>query len=69
LRYGGDNMKKRYVEIRRGGGGKLMTDDIGLLVDEVTEMFMVDEVGETVTLTIVEISEEEYKNLPEFEGW
>ena len=56
------------VEIQiEEGGGKLIVNKEDL--PSQVEMLFEGEVGDRILLTIAEMPDEEYKNLPEFTGW
>lgn len=61
--------KQRYIRIKRpdlGGSYTVPLDDnLGVLRDE----FDGSEPGDSVVLELVEMAQEEYDALPEFEGW
>lgn len=61
-------MKKKYV--------KISLDDLGHYIQPLETVHMAiegeldgAEVGEVWTLEIIEMTEEDYELLPEFEGW
>ena len=49
------------------GGSKLIVSKEDL--PSQVEMFFEGEVGDKIYFTIAEMSEDDYKNLPEFAGW
>ena len=59
--------KKRYVKITRCGLWCIMP--FGDAIDEVTMSFKEDEMGESLQWEIVEMTQGEINDLPEFGGW
>ena len=59
-------MKKRYVRITLDGGGCYAQPEeaLNVLIDEIKD----SEVGAKWTVELVEMTQEEYDRLPEFEG-
>ena len=62
--------KKRYLKISRPNlGGFYVTGDQHLAKDELITSFENDEIGEKLLFELVEMTEDEFNALPEFEGW
>jgi len=66
-------MKKRYIKITRSGtdGSYIQPQDavLGTVEDELLDCIDYLELGDSITLTVIEMDEREYEALPEFEGW
>jgi hypothetical protein len=65
-------MKNNFVKIERSDmAGSYIQEakDIPSMMDGELDGIEFLDVGTTITLTIVEMSQEEYDDLPEFEGW
>lgn len=62
----------KYIKITRSdlpGGYIMPTEEVsGIVEAELDGIEWVDP-GTSVTLTVVEMSEQEFDDLPEFEGW
>lgn len=61
-------MIKRYLKIKRPTMSGY-TDSLEQAIQELKDSFEYDEPGDELHFEIVEMEEEEYKTLPEFEGW
>lgn len=61
-------MLKRYVEVIREGVGSY-TQPIEEAGSAIDAEFDGSEPGDKITMALVEMEEEEYKKLPEFQGW
>ena len=46
-------------------GRSVIVDDFSIVKDELVEL----SVGESVKITVVQLTDEEYNSLPEFTGW
>ena len=66
-------MIKQYIKITHNGegGGYIETPEniLNALDGELDGFVEGSEIGESITLTIIEMEEDEYKTLPEFTGW
>jgi len=63
-------LRLTHVENKEGGGANCVYDatNCPALLEEITEMQYSEE-GEEWKITVEEMPEEEFKNLPEFTGW
>lgn len=62
----------RYIRVTRNdASGGYTVDLVGLMnsIDGEFDNLQFQEVGTAITLTVVELPEEEYQALPEFMGW
>jgi hypothetical protein len=64
---------KKYIRVTRNNidGSYIERVDnlIGLIEGEIISTIDDNNVGDSLILTVVEMTEEEYNSLPEFEGW
>ena len=63
---------KKYIKVKRSDVAGNYTQDVREISDAVqAELDDIEylPVGTTITLTVVEMTEQEYESLPEFEGW
>jgi putative lipase involved disintegration of autophagic bodies len=59
----------KYLKINQDGGSSLYIEIAGVKLDEIiTPDLNFMEVGDKFILELVEMSEEDYKSLPEFDG-
>jgi hypothetical protein len=58
----------KYIKIIRNGHGGYI-QPLHEMANAIDGEFDGSEIGDTITLKLVEMSEEEYENLPEFTGW
>lgn len=64
----------KFIKVERsdmGGGYIEEPSQIGSAIESEYDFGGIDnmEPGETITLTVVQMSQEEFDKLPEFEGW
>ena len=59
-------MKVFEIQVEQGGNKMIVS---GEDLPKVIEELLAGEVGDTLFFTIAEMTEEDYKNLPEFMGW
>ena len=62
-----EDKKKRYVQVTFNGSG--YTAPLEFAVTELKTMFEEGEVGDTLEFKVVEMTEKELNDLPEFQGW
>ena len=62
-------MKVVKVYLKGFGNQHIVYKDLDSLLDETKRFFEMDGVGEGLALIKAEMTEEEFKALPDFEGW
>jgi hypothetical protein len=62
--------KKRYLKVKSVSQGSFYIDELNdTNIGMVADMLNDSEVDDGYELTIIEMTEEEFKNLPEFDGF
>ena len=63
----------KVIEMELHGHGKCIIGEVDcpaeIVADHIRNMIDADSIGETITVKLLEITEEEYNNLSEWEGW